>query len=134
MTEQAYPLSWPAAWPRTPSYQKKTAQFGKTVQSSQGSWKTKARLSIADATRRLLDELGRLGAEGIIISSNLRLRRDGYPASDQREPDDNGVAVYFELLDKPQVLACDRWDKVADNIAALAGMAQWAREHFGMAR
>ena len=35
-------------------------------------------------------------------------------------PDDPGVAVYFQLHDKERVLACDKWDTVADNIAAIA--------------
>lgn len=120
MTEQAYPLSWPRHWQRTPSHKKQRAQFGKVGPANYGGgYTTKSRLSIADGTKRLLDELGRLGAREIIISTNLRLRRDGLPASDQKEPDDNGVAVYFQLLGKPQVLACDKWDRIADNLAAL---------------
>lgn len=30
------------------------------------------------------------------------------------------MAVYFRLKGEPRVLACDRWDRVADNMAALA--------------
>jgi hypothetical protein len=49
-----------------------------------------------------------------------QLRRDGTPRSEVRMPDDPGVAVYFQLHDKERVLACDKWDTVADNIAAIA--------------
>ncbi len=45
---------------------------------------------------------------------------DGLPRSDQREPQDPGAAVYFRLQGKPRTLACDRWTRIADNIAAIA--------------
>lgn len=42
------------------------------------------------------------------------------PRSGQPEPTDPGAAVYFKLKGKPRCLACDKWARVADNIAALA--------------
>jgi len=33
---------------------------------------------------------------------------------------DPGAAVYFRLQGKPRVLACDGWDRLADNLVALA--------------
>lgn len=118
MTEQRYPLSWPTNWPRTQSHVRKYAQFGKTVDN--GNWKSKASLSIADGTKRLMDELNRLGARDVILSTNLKVGKQGYPLSDQSEPKDSGVAVYFKLLGKNQVLACDKWTRTADNMAAIA--------------
>lgn len=118
---QTHPLSWPHGWPRTTSYERRRASFGKTQTSGSG-WKSKAQLSIADGLRRLMEELDRLGVEdgSVVVSTNLKLRVDGLPRSDQGEPSDNGVAVYFRLLGKDQVLACDKWDRAADNIAAIA--------------
>ena len=55
-----------------------------------------------------------------MISTNLKLRLDGLPRSDQATPADPGVAVYFELDGKTIVLACDKWNRVADNIYAIA--------------
>jgi hypothetical protein len=78
-------------------------------------------ISVNDATGELLGELERLGAaEGPVISTNLKLRLDGLPRSDQATPADPGVAVYFELDGKTIVLACDKWNRVADNIYAIA--------------
>ena len=55
------------------------------------------------------------------MSTNVPTRQDGYPRSNaQEDRSDPGVAVYFTLGGGPKVLACDRWDRVADNIAAIA--------------
>lgn len=129
---ESYPLQWPVGRPRTPRHKVDRARFGKKVQHAQHSWKTYTPLSIYAATDRLMTELDRLGAKDIVVSSNLRPRRDGLPINKQREPDDHGVAVYFRLKEGPHVLACDKWDRVADNIAAVAahveairGQARW---------
>ena len=56
----------------------------------------------------------------LIISTNVRLRLDGLPYSDQRAPDDPGAAVYFLFNERPIVFACDRWRKVEHNLWAIA--------------
>jgi hypothetical protein len=122
VTDQRYPLSWPAGWKRTPYHQRRAAAFSKRVQSAQSQWKRSERLDVGDGLDRLLGELKRLGASNAIISSNLRLRNDGLPYAQQAKTlDDPGVAVYFKLAGKPRVLACDRWNSAADNMAAIAG-------------
>src|SRR5688572_13444432 len=79
--DQRYPLHWPAGWPRTPGHLRAHSPFkGQTTDR---------------AFRDLVDELGRLGARRIIISSNLKLRQDGMPYSQQPRNDDEGIAVYF---------------------------------------
>lgn len=79
-------------------------------------------------------ELGRLGVGeyNVIISSNIPLRLDGQPRSDQGSIRDPGVAVYFKLKGKDTVLACDKWAHVEDNIWSIAkhieamrGQARW---------
>ena len=123
---ESYPLSWPFGWPRTPAAKRKRAQF-----STRESYTTrigdqvyngtkKRDLSIYGAMRRLTDEIGRLGGTRMLLSSNVETRRDGQPRSDRRPPEDPGVAIYFVLNGKDRVLACDKWDRVADNIAAIA--------------
>lgn len=119
-----YPLSWPIGWPRTNVNSRKRAQFGKTEKVSYGTggstYNSKKELTVAAAMPRLFSELNRLKATAIILSTNVETRVDGFPRSDRRAPDDPGVAVYFKLDGKDRVLACDKWDRVADNIAALA--------------
>lgn len=120
--QQRFPLSWPSGWKRTPYGQRKYAAFGKRVAVSGSSWKRTERLSVGDGMDRLTGELKRLGARNAIISSNLRVRGDGLPYSQQaKQLDDPGVAVYFKLAGKDRVLACDRWNSAADNMAAIAG-------------
>jgi len=127
-----YPLSWPIGWKRTPPAERKRADFGKTIEKSYverhydgrpnetKTRKSKAPLSASDAALRLEAELDRLGAEDAKLSTSQKLRIDGTPRSDLSEPTDVGAAVYFTLNGKARVLACDRWTRVADNIAAIA--------------
>jgi DnaJ-like protein len=126
--QQRYPLSWPTGWKRTSALQRERATFGKTVtkpgalkpDNTRETVKHKGQLNASDATIRLDAEIERLGGTEAVLSTNLRLRLDGVPRSDQGEPFDPGAAVYFRLKGKPRCLACDKWDRVADNIAALA--------------
>lgn len=131
-TVRRYPLSWPIGWTRTPAAERKRADFGKSIEKVYTerfydgrppvtkTRKSKAPLSPADAALRLEAELDRLGAEDAKLSTNLQLRIDGTPRSDRGEPSDVGAAVYFTLNGQARVLACDRWTRVADNIAAIA--------------
>lgn len=131
-TYQRYPLSWPAGWVRTTGGRRRAAfsrvkstYAGSTVPGQGYTRKDRSALSVNDATARLAGELRRLRVlDGDwLLSSNVRTRLDGLPYSNQGEPADPGVAVYFRLgaARKPRVLACDKWDRVADNIAAIAG-------------
>lgn len=127
-TAERFPLTWPTGWKRTSELARSRATFGKSQSwlgtpkqdGSRDKHSRKAPLSPADAMQRLQGELDRLGATHAILSTNLELRIDGVPRSDRRDPPDVGAAVYFTLKKKPMCLACDKWDRVADNIAALA--------------
>ena len=110
MTIQAYPLAWPFGWPRVSRVS--SSNFGDH--------------SIAECVDEIKRQLHLLGATGIVISSNLQLRQDGLPRSNQSQPRDVGAAVYFELPGRTpnnrphRVLACDRWIRVEDNLWAIA--------------
>lgn len=103
MTE-AYPLQWPVGKPR--KLYPERSRFGER--------------SIDAATSILREELRRLGASNMVLSTNLRLRNDGLPYSKQAQPRDQGVAVYFTHKKQPMCFACDRWDRIQDNIYAIA--------------
>lgn len=125
--QQRYPLSWPIGWKRTPRHQRQRASFSasgsRTYDLGNGQTRTERTsraLTVADALKRVSAELGRLGATHEILSTNVVLRIDGLPRSGQPEPDDPGAAVYFRLKGQPRCLACDKWHRVADNIAAIA--------------
>ena len=124
-TIEAYPLTWPVHVPRTKVRERAT--FGQRTSSTHRYFDgtasvhhSKAALTIEQGRRRVDDELRRLGARDVVISSNLVLRLDGAPKSGQRAPEDPGVAVYFKLRGEPHCMPCDRWDRAADNLAAIA--------------
>lgn len=129
MTEiNSYPLHWPAGWDRTASSKRKRAQFGKSKQSQHGSWKTKEQLTVAEGIKRVLATLQRMDvpSDQVIISTNMPVRQDGLPYSGRKGPDDPGAAVYWRPCDSSQntphkCMAIDQYDRLADNLAAIAG-------------
>lgn len=108
--EDRYPLAWPNSWPRTKAGNRKASPFRKYGRA----------LTMADATDRLMGEVGRLGARSAILSTNVELSLKGLPYSNARQPEDVGAALYFKLSGQDRVLACDRWNRVEDNVAAIA--------------
>lgn len=111
----AFPLSWPSGRGRT-RYPEKS----------------RFRVALVHAIKHVQEEVRRLGGSGLIISSNLQLRRDGLPYANNIQPDDRGVAVYFTYKKRAMCFACDRWRNVADNvwsialtIDALRGIDRW---------
>lgn len=87
------------------------------------------RLSVSDATHRVLDSLERMGLDedDVVISTNLELRLDGWPRSGQREPDDPGAAVYWRSGKATRCMAIDQYIRVADNLAAIASTLEAMR-------
>jgi hypothetical protein len=79
-------------------------------------------VTLGDAIKRVVGELGRLGVPSwnVILSTNLRTRMDGMPLANQAQPVDPGVAVYWKDGKHERVMAIDRYRRVADNLAALA--------------
>lgn len=138
MTIPAYPLQWPTGWKRTHPGLRTRAKFGKqkiayssNIQpdGSRASWKKKGEVTIADGVERVRSELARMGMrdDDLVISSNLQLRLDGFPKSAQREPDDPGIAVYWRDAGETRCMAIDRYDRVADNLAAVAATLEAMR-------
>lgn len=103
----AYPLDWPPGWPRARYRTPSPFRSGNT-------WTTRELLSMSQARGRLGRELELLGATYVVVSTNQR------PGSEAVRHDDPGVAVYFSLKGKPHVLACDKWQRLPDNVAAIA--------------
>lgn len=119
----SFPLSWPVQWRRAKSRTKAKFSRERAFTATSGQRMTeKKRLSVADAVARLLSSLKRMGVGDweAIISTNVRLRLDGLPYSNDGEPQDPGVAVYWKQKGKDRCMAIDIYDKVADNIAAVA--------------
>lgn len=105
----AFPLSWPAGWPRANS--REHAKFSKKTRGQQ-SYAFTADLSVADGVRRVLGELGRMSirADDIVISTNVKPRLDGWPSSSEANPSDPGAAVYWLTRKREtRVMAIDRY-------------------------
>ena len=122
---EAYPLSWPMGWRRTAPGQRKGAQFHGTTlgtYTTGGPYRRRRALTTTEAVERVRIELERMDARGITVSTNVPLRRDGQPHGGAREPDDPGVSVYWSTpAGQPRCMAIDKYDRVADNLAAVAG-------------
>lgn len=112
---EAYPLTWPLGRPRSrwPEHSNFDVTFGRAIQD-------------------IRKEVNLLGGSQLIISSNMPTRRDGLPYANASQPADRGVAVYFKYKGKPMCFACDRWNRVEDNmraisktIDALRGISRW---------
>jgi hypothetical protein len=104
---EAFPLQWPEGWARTRPSARRRARY---------------KVTPGAATQHLLDELSRLGARrsAIVISTNIPVRNDGLPYASYRTPDDVGVAVYWSTTAfKDRVIACDKWDRLHDNVHAI---------------
>lgn len=104
MNVEAYPLSWPAGWARTAQGKRRASRYRVTQERAQ---------------QDLLRSLRLLGARYVTISTNVELRRDGLPYASRRAPEDPGVACYWERDGKPEVIACDSWSTVGENIRAI---------------
>lgn len=128
--EFAYPVAWPAGRPK---------EGGR----KQAQWKSGgAKLDFDQAVRRLREQVNAITRGGQpwrvleqTLSTNFELRVDGRPRRDRGRPIDQAVAFYFEFDDQPHVLACDRFDRLEDNIAAIAAHIEALRgqERWGVA-
>ena len=109
-----YPLSWPEGWARIHSNRRKAATF-----SRYGD-----RLTSQAGLNRVMQQLELMGIrkDDILVSTNVPTRLDGLPRSDQRKPDDPGVAVYWRKNQNApmQCMAIDIYNEVADNLGAVA--------------
>lgn len=132
--EYGYPLEWPADRPRTPPDNRKEALFRHQEQ----------RMTMTTACMRLLEQVNMMTRPGkpyrvvdMILSTNIRFTLAGTrdQSVSRREPADPGVAFYFTLDGRAHMLACDRWDTVYDNIAAIAAHIDALRgqERWGVA-
>ena len=125
----AYPLCWPIGRARTPEDKRKEARFGALKETtttrfdgSTVTHKHKGKWTFARTRDDLVDELGRMKATHVVISTDVKLRLDGLPHANIRA-DDPGIAIYFRRKQggptRPYSMACDLYDRLADNCRAL---------------
>lgn len=143
-----FPLSWPFGWKRTPAADRRRSGFTEAAmvtrygyETVNGSYQKVGKdvkghktVTMRTACVRLQDQLDRLGAEDVVLSTNVELTVGGEPRGDRRQPDDPGAAVYFVLDGKDRVLACDKWLTVQENVCAIANHVDAIRrvERYGV--
>lgn len=120
-TPTRFPLQWPEGWKRSSAFERKSGTFTKN----------KRDLTIFDGVQRVLEELERLGVhqDDVIVSTNVRTRLDGLPRSGEPKPADPGACVYWQKSAKQPMrcMAVDRYNDVADNLAAIAATLEAMR-------
>ena len=116
---EAYPLRWPEGWPRIPSYRRENDnRFGNGTRTAEGITMGR-RLTVGRARDQLMEELRRLGATEIVVSTNVPVKADGLLYADNKRLDDPGIAVYFKFKKKQMVMARDGFVSVAGNLRSL---------------
>ena len=122
--KDAFPLAWPTGWPRTPRAKQRPARFARVERSGVGLYRSPRDLTVAEGVGRVRNELRTFGVleHTVVISTNVELRRDGWPRSERGAPADVGVAVYWADRDSgaQQCMAIDIYATVAGNLGAVA--------------
>lgn len=114
-----YPLTWPIGYKRTE--RRISSAFKQTMERAQ---------------RFLHEEIMRLGATDLVVSSNIPVRKDGLFYTDwmNRRIDDPGVAIYFKYKGKDVAMCCDQYVRIWENVYALGKSieAMRALERYGV--
>ena len=100
MTATAYPLQWPAQFPR--AARREQSRFKTTLASALSKVQNSLRLFASDSGKKI---------DGIVISSNYTLGVSN--------PADPGVAVYFTWDGLQVCIPVDRYTKLEDNLTAI---------------
>lgn len=98
-----FPLDWHVTWPRTPPHQRLSKPY---------------KVSPSKARSDLVRALNLMGQRPIISTNIPLLRNGGFPA-EWREPQDPGVAVYWEDEQRVrQGFGVDNWRTLRENLRA----------------
>lgn len=108
----AYPLKWPAGWPRTEPGKIRDARY--SFRRPSGIW------TFAAARNALLEEVWKLTSTPPVLSSHFKLDRLGVAVEGGKRPQDQAVAVYFSRGGKPKAIACDRYSRFEENCRSIA--------------
>lgn len=101
----AYPLHWPAGFPRTTAPGK--SKFSTSLAGALANVDNELRLFGVDTGKTVGD---------VVISSNVTLGRNN--------PTDAGIAVYFRWDGIDCAIAVDRYRTVAENVQAIAKVVE----------
>lgn len=118
------PLQWPAGVERNERGERKDATFFR-----KGEGYRRYRRAPGEARDFIVDELVRFGATHVVVTLDMPVNTNEWAfTQNRREPDDPGVAVYFDLDDNEQVIAIDQYDRIADNMWAVGRTIEALRQ------
>lgn len=100
-----YPLKWPDNIP--PRLKQIRSGF-------------RNRMSILQAIAELESALKKYGASGATLYTNMKFDSVGEPLPLKGKPVGAGVSLTFISNNNQVVMACDKYDRIADNIRAMA--------------
>lgn len=128
MNPTTRPLCWPEHMKRTSYTRRVASKFCRKEKMPIGGTRDRS-LRFTEGEKELQDELTRMSATHVVISSNV-LTRSGVG-----NIDDPGVACYFRRRGQAQVIACDQYTTAADNAYAIAKTVEALRaiERYGSA-
>lgn len=101
MSREPFPLQWPEGWKRTSM--RRVPQFIARFAKDRDA---------------VIHQLKMRRASHIVITSDLPTRADGLPYANAR-CSDPGIAVWWVERGREQVIACDRWKNVDQNLRAI---------------
>src|SRR5882757_1139030 len=90
---EKYPLDWPLGYKRTEKKDRIYSRFKQTLDKSQ---------------KLLRSEIGLLGGNDLIISSNIPVRHNALMYSEDSLIPDPGVALYFKKGSDDVLFCCDQ--------------------------
>lgn len=123
-----FPLAWPAGWTRCTD--RKRSRFATSKGLPQGSGVRYREITIADGVQRVMRELYALDVPYCIISTNIKPTLTGTPhGAGGGQIIDPGAAVYWKAprTGAQRCIAVDLYDRVADNLAAIAATLEAMR-------
>lgn len=115
----SYPLSWPGDRPRTRPGRRNAGRFA-TRTTVLGRGPTTLDISFDQAAERVRNELKLLQISDYVLSTNVPPAKSGASMKDRLYPKDPGVCLYFEIDGRPHAVPCDSYNRVEQNVAAIA--------------
>lgn len=113
MIDATFPLDWPHEY-----------GFKRTPAADRREWPGKRLTrdwSYHKIYKTLGEEIERSGGSDVLVSTNLEVsQRTGKPLMNRGEPDDPGVAVYWEMEGERYAMAADAFVTVLGNMRCIA--------------
>lgn len=120
--EYSHPLKWPKGQRKTPKSMRIKGQFGGRVGAKgqgKGAKGALAPISLQNAEKALRVAIAGLNGYSATITTNMPVVRNEI-RWDDKVNDGHSISVLFFVDDVEYLVACNKYDRLADNIAGVA--------------